>query len=97
MDLARIIGTIVSTQKVPEFAALTIFVIQPLDEHFQPMGKPVVATDASHRYGVGDVVYYVAGGDAIYVSPGDHDVPVDAAIIGIVDSVNLPPGPSTRP
>ena len=87
MDLAQILGTIVSTRKVSEMMDVALFVIQPVDEHFKPVGKPLVASDSTGRRGQGEYVYFVASGDAVYTGPDGRDIPVDAAIIGIVDSV----------
>jgi len=89
MDLAQILGTVVSTRKVDEMRDVALFVIQPLDEHLQPAGKPLIASDSTGRRGRGEVVYFVASGDAVYTGPEGRDIPVDAAIIGIVDSVYI--------
>lgn len=87
MDIAKIIGTIVATQKVASLEGVTLLVIQPLNEELLPAGKPLIATDATGRRGVGENVYYVASGDAVYTGLQGEDLPVDAAILGIVDSV----------
>lgn len=89
MDIARIIGHIVATRKVPSLEGITILVIQPLDEHLREAGKPLIATDATGKRGVGEIVYYVASGDAVFTGLGEEDLPVDAAIIGIVDSIHV--------
>ena len=91
MDIARIIGTIVSTTKVPSLEGVSIFVIQPLDEHLKDSGKPLIATDATNKRGVGEIIYFVASGDAVYTGPTDEDIPVDAAIMGIVDQIYVAP------
>lgn len=90
MDIARIIGTIVSTRKVPSLEGVTICVIQPLDANFREVGAPLIATDATSRHGVGEIVYYVASGDAVFTGLQGEDLPVDAAIVGIVDSIDVP-------
>jgi ethanolamine utilization protein EutN len=91
MDIARIIGTIVSTAKVPSLEGITICVLQPLNEKLEPCGKPLIATDATCRRGTGEIVYFVASGDAVYTGLKGEDIPVDAAIIGIVDSIHIAP------
>jgi len=89
MDIARIIGTVVATQKVESLEGSTLLLLQPLNEKMEDAGKPLVATDSSGRRGVGEIVYFVASGDAVYTGRGGKDIPVDAAIIGIVDSVHV--------
>lgn len=87
MDIGRIIGTIVATQKVTSLEGSALFLLQPLNEKFENAGTPLVVSDSSGRRGVGEVVYFVASGDAVYTGPGGQDIPVDAAIVGIVDSI----------
>jgi microcompartment protein CcmK/EutM len=69
---------------------MTICIIQPLNEKLEDAGQPLVATDATSRRGVGEIVYYVASGDAVFTGLQGEDVAVDAAIIGIVDSIDVP-------
>ena len=88
MDIARIIGTVVATRKVPSLEGSTLCVIQPLNERLEDAGAALVATDSTNRRGVGEIVYYVASGDAVFTGLQGEDIPVDAAIIGIVDSVH---------
>jgi len=90
MDIARIIGTVVATRKVASLQSCTICVIQPLDAQLREAGQPLIATDASGKYGVGEIVYYVASGDAVFTGLQGEDIPVDAAIVGIVDSIDIP-------
>lgn len=90
MDIARIIGTIVATRKVQSLEGVTICVLQPLDAELRPAGAPLVATDATSRHGVGEIVYYVASGDAVFTGLRGEDLPVDAAVVGIVDSIDVP-------
>ncbi|MCX7717061.1 MAG: EutN/CcmL family microcompartment protein [Candidatus Sumerlaeaceae bacterium] len=89
MDMARIIGTVVATRKTPSLDGVTLLVIQPVDERLQPKGEPLIASDSSGRRGTGEIVYYVASGDAVYTGPDGKDIPVDAGIIGIVDTAHL--------
>jgi microcompartment protein CcmK/EutM len=89
MDMAKVIGTVVATRKVVSLDGVTLLVIQPVDERLQPKGAPLIATDSSGRRGLGEIVYYVASGDAVYTGPDGKDIPVDAGIIGIVDSAHV--------
>ena len=83
MFLAKVIGTVVATQKDPGLAGTTLLVIQPLRPDRTPGGKPLVAVD-SVGAGAGEDVFYVRGREAaLPFLPAE--VPTDAAIIGIVD------------
>ena len=94
MDLAKVIGTVVATRKDPSLAGTRLLVVQPLDEKQNPISDPLVAVDTLHDAGVGEIVYIVTGGDAVSVIPGKR-MPVDVAIVGIVDSISLIDTPSS--
>jgi ethanolamine utilization protein EutN len=88
MDIGKICGVIVSSQKDPSLEGSKICIVQPLDENRNPIGKPVIATDHTSSAGVDEIVYYVTGGDAAVAHP-DRDMPVDIAIVGIVDFIDV--------
>ena len=88
MDLAKVIGTVVATRKDPSLEGTRLLVVQPLDEKQNPISDPLVAVDTLNDAGVGEIVYIVTGGDAVSVIPGKR-MPVDVAIVGIVDSISL--------
>ena len=90
MQLARVTGTVVATVKTPGLTGIKLLLVQPLDRHLQPVGGQVVAADAVHMAGPGDLVYVVAAREAAQAMP-DTFVPVDHAILGIVDAVTLLP------
>ena len=94
MDLAKIIGTVVATRKDPTLEGTRLLVVQPLDEKQNPISEPLVAVDTLNDAGIGEIVYIVTGGDAVSVIPGRR-MPVDVAIVGIVDSLSLIDAPST--
>ena len=87
MDIARVIGSVVATQKDPALQGVSILLVQPLNEDLEPAGKPLVATDAMGIRGPGEIVFIVTSGDAVYTAPDGRALPVDAAIMGIVDDV----------
>lgn len=87
MKLAKVIGTVVSTRKVESIRDLKILVIQPLDETLKPDGSPLAAID-SVQAGPGQLVYYTMSREASLALPQPF-APVDAAITGIVDRVDL--------
>ena len=87
MQLARVIGTVVATVKSPGLEGVKLLVIQPLDRQQRPNGGQLVAADAIHMAGPGELVYFVAAREAAQAMP-DPFVPVDHAIVGIVDAVS---------
>ena len=93
MDLAKVIGTVVATRKDPSLGGTRLLIVQPLDEKRNPISEPTVAVDTLHDAGVGEIVYIVTGGDAVSVSPGKR-MPVDVAIVGLVDSLSLTETPN---
>ncbi len=94
MDLAKVIGTVVATRKDPSLEGTRLLIVQPLDEKHNPISEPIVAVDTLHDAGAGEIVYIVTGGDAVSVVPGKR-MPVDVAIVGIVDSLSLVDTPNT--
>ncbi len=92
MQLGRVIGTVVATVKYEGLEGIKLLIVQPLDRHQEPEGRPVVAADAVHMAGPGELVYFVGSREAAQALP-ETFVPVDHAIVGIVDAVEeLTPG-----
>jgi len=91
MDLARVIGTVVSPQKDSHLEGVQLCVVEPVDENLKPAAKPLIASESATPRAVGDVIYYVASGDAVFTHPDGRAMPVDAAIVGLVDAVSLNP------
>jgi ethanolamine utilization protein EutN len=91
MQLGRVTGTVVASTKVPGLSGIKFLVVQPLDRRLQATGSQVVAADAVHMAGPGELVYFVAAREAAQAMP-DAFVPVDHAIVGIVDAVTELPG-----
>ncbi|MBM4388816.1 MAG: EutN/CcmL family microcompartment protein [Deltaproteobacteria bacterium] len=87
MYLGKVIGTVVATRQYQGLDGLKFLVVQPLDHDRKPSGNPVVAVDTVLA-GYGDVVYLVSSREASQALE-ETFVPVDAAIVGIVDSVDL--------
>lgn len=88
MQLGRVQGTVVATIKSDGLEGVRFLVVQPLDKQQQPVGEPVVAADAVHMAGPGELVYFVASREAAEAMPVRF-VPVDHAIVGIVDEVHV--------
>jgi len=91
MHLGRVIGTVVATTRSPGLDGIKLLVVQPLDKHQHDSGKPVVAADAVAMAGPGELVYFVASREAAEAMP-ERWVPVDHAIVGLVDHVTLADG-----
>jgi ethanolamine utilization protein EutN len=88
MQLARVVGTVVSTQKHPKFEGAKLLLVQPITLDDQPRGATLLAVDAVGA-GVHEKVLVVIEGRAAGEALGRKGAPVDAAIIGIVDSVDV--------
>lgn len=87
MQLGRVIGRVVATEKVEGLEGVKFLIVQPLDKKLNPNGAPYVAGDAVHMAGSGELVYVVASREAAEAMPVRF-VPVDHAIVGIVDEVH---------
>jgi len=86
--IARVVGNVVATQKQKAHEGKKILLIQPLDLENQPAGDVIVAVDAVDA-GVGDRVLAVQEGFSAMTSVGHVESPIDAAVIGVVDFVEL--------
>jgi ethanolamine utilization protein EutN len=88
MQLAKVIGTLVATQKYEGLEGVKFLVVQPLDKHQQPEGEPIIAADGTAQAGPKMTVFIVASREAALALPVKF-VPVDHAIVGIVDEVDV--------
>jgi carbon dioxide concentrating mechanism protein CcmL len=87
MQIARVRGTVVSTQKDPSLMGVKFLLVQLIDEEGQPLPKYEVAAD-SVGAGVDEWVL-VSCGSAARQIPGNEKRPLDALIVGIIDTVSL--------
>jgi ethanolamine utilization protein EutN len=87
MLLAKIVGTVVATRKDPRLVASKLMVARSMDPRGKLEGNYLVAVDTVDA-GIGETVLIVSGSSARMAS-GLKDCPVDAAIIGIVDTIEL--------
>jgi ethanolamine utilization protein EutN len=90
MQLARVVGTVVATQKHRKFEGAKLLLVQPLDADDAPRGSAVLAVDGVGA-GVGERVLIVLEGRAAGEALGKKAAPVDAAIVGVVDRVDVQP------
>lgn len=86
MQLARVTGTVVASIKADGLEGVRFLLVQPLDRQRRPVGGMVVAADAVHMAAPGELVYVVGAREAAQALPNTF-VPVDHAIVGIVDAV----------
>jgi len=91
VQLARVVGTVVASVKSPGLEGVALLIVQPLDRGLAPVGETVVAADAVEMAGPGELVYIVAAREASLAMP-EPFVPVDHAIVGIVDAVTIAAG-----
>jgi microcompartment protein CcmK/EutM len=85
--LARIVGTVVATRKDPRLVSNKLLLARPVDPQGKAEGSYLVAVDTVDA-GVGETVLIVSGSSARMAS-GMKDCPVDAAVVGIIDHVDL--------
>ena len=95
MQLARVVGTVVSTQKNRKLEGAKLLLVQPLTLDDTPRGTAVLAID-SVGAGVGETVLIVLEGRAAGDALRKKAAPVDAAIVGIVDRVESSEAVRTR-
>lgn len=90
MFIAKVIGNVVATEKNTKFRGMKLLLIQPYiskESKLVSSGSSVVAVD-SIGAGVGECVLFTQGSSA-RLTPTTKDAPVDAVIVGIVDSVEV--------
>jgi microcompartment protein CcmK/EutM len=85
--IAKVVGTVVATRKDPRLVSSKLLVARPVDPKGKAEGAYVVAVDTVDA-GVGETVLVVSGSSARMAS-GMKDCPVDAAIVGIIDTVEV--------
>ena len=87
MNLAHVVGRIVSTQKDDGLSGRTLLLLRALDMEMNEVGPTFVAVDAVGA-GASEVVIYVRGREASHAFLPDH-VPTDAGVVGIVDAATV--------
>ncbi len=88
MLLAKIVGTVVATRKDPRLVSNKLLIVRPVDPKGKAEGNYLVAVDTVDA-GVGETVLIVSGSSARMAS-GMKDCPIDAAIVGIIDTIDVP-------
>jgi len=88
MQFATVIGTLIASHKYTGLDGVKLLIVQLLDRERRPSGTPVVAADATAQAGPGELVFIIASREAALALP-ETFVPVDHAIVGIVDQVDV--------
>jgi len=88
VQIARVVGTVVATQKHLKFEGAKLLLVQPLNADDTPRGNALLAVDGVGA-GVDEKVLVVLEGRAAGEALGKKGAPVDAAIIGIIDTVTI--------
>jgi ethanolamine utilization protein EutN len=84
--LGKVIGNIWATKKYSELKSFKLMLVQPVNADLENTGDPIIAVDTVGA-GPGEVIYYITASEAVIPLPVDF-APVDASIVGIVDSIN---------
>lgn len=87
MLIGRVIGTLVATRKDESLVGSKLMITQPIDIDYKPVGDPFIAVDTVGA-GIGETIIY-AEGTASRNAAGKPDAAIDAAIIGIVDNLDV--------
>ncbi len=91
MLIARVVGELVATQKHSSHEGRKLLLVQPLNLNGSDRGDPVVALDAVDA-GVGDRVLVATEGFSAMTAVGRPQSPIDMAVIGFIDHLDLLPG-----
>ncbi|MFQ6614714.1 MAG: EutN/CcmL family microcompartment protein [Fidelibacterota bacterium] len=88
MKLGRVIGTVTPAVIYEGLQGTPLLLVQGLNKHREPEREPFVAADTTRMAGPGELIYYESSREAA-LALDPWFVPVDAAIIGIVDDLHL--------
>ena len=86
MFLGKVIGNVWATRKYEALKSFKLMIVQPVNSELKNTGDPIVAVDTVGS-GPGEVVYYITASESVIPLPVDL-APVDASIVGIVDTIN---------
>ena len=90
MLFGRVMGTAICTLKYPGTEGLKLLIVQPLNKKLEPVGALQVAADVVHA-GPGDLCVMVRSREAALAMPEIKFVPIDLALVGIVDELEVKP------
>jgi ethanolamine utilization protein EutN len=87
MHIGRVVGTVVATRKDERLTGCKLMITQPLNVEKKPKGEAVITVDTVGA-GIGEIVIYTTGTAARHAADKLQS-PIDAAIIGIVDNIDV--------
>lgn len=87
MFLGKVIGNVWATKKYEALESFKLLFVQPVNAEDQELGEPIIAVDTVGA-GPGEKIFYITASEAVIPLPVDM-APVDASIVGIVDTINL--------
>lgn len=87
MRIGRVIGTVVATRKDEKLVGSKLMITQPLDLDLSPKGEPIITIDTVGA-GIGELVLFTTG-TASRIAAKKMDAPIDAAIVGIIDEIDV--------
>lgn len=86
MFLGKVIGNVWATRKYSELKSLRLMFVQPINADLEKTGDPIIAVDTVGS-GPGEIIYYITASEAV-IPLHVEMAPVDASIVGIVDTIN---------
>lgn len=86
MFLGKVIGNIWATKKYSELKSFKLMIVQPINSNMEKTGDPIIAVDTVGS-GPGEIIFYITASEAVIPLAVDF-APVDASIVGIVDTIN---------
>lgn len=90
MFLGRVIGRLVASVVTPGMEGVPLLWVQPIDKEQKDDGRPFVCADGSRMAGPGEIVYWEASREAALTLDPSY-VPVDHAVVGLVNDVQVDP------
>lgn len=90
MQMGKVIGNVWATRKEEGLEGLKLLIIQPIDSKNEPIRTQIVAADRIGA-GVGDHVLVTSGGSSRFIVQ-ENPIPIDAVIVGIIDSTEVERG-----
>ena len=87
MFLGKVIGNVWATRKYQALKNMKLMFVQPMNANYEETDEPIIAVDTVGA-GPGEVIFYITASEAVIPLPVDM-APVDASIVGIVDTINM--------
>ena len=88
MQLGKVIGRVWATTKNQNLEGQRLLLVQPVTPDHQPVGSPIVCTDATGQAGAGELIYWCRGREAAYAFR-PQEVVTDTSIVAIVDELRV--------